>query len=229
MLAKIESTGWTCAYIIFGAVVGAAGVISGAFLHFAESLLTASILFWIFALVTVIIFPFSKALLSKRWVVIFIGLIVMLSAWLSFVVILEQKLGTWLLFWILTVNAMADVGGYLVGRRWGYNKMLPQVSPGKTWEGMLGGYLLAVFCGYGLVLMTPISEYNSYWLKWLFVITLLFVFSIFGDLFESSLKRTANIKDSGSLLPGHGGLLDRIDSVVASLPVFAGILFFRFM
>ena len=137
---------------------------------------------------------------------------------------MEQEQGAWLLFWILSVSAMADIGGYIFGRRFGHHKLLPRVSPGKTWEGVLGGYSLTLLGGYGLAIMTPVGERLGNGFGCLIVISLLFVLSIFGDLFESALKRSADVKDSGSTLPGHGGLLDRIDSAVICLPLFAVIL-----
>ena len=112
----------------------------------------------------------------------------------------------------------ADVGAYFSGKRFGRHKLAPLVSPGKTIEGMLGG----------LLCVSALAALAAWWFgysgreAWVFVALSLLaaLFSVFGDLFESLLKRQANIKDSSSLLPGHGGVLDRIDSVLAAAPVF---------
>ena len=101
----------------------------------------------------------------------------------------------------------------------GRRKLAPQVSPGKTWEGVGGGALVSLAITSGMLVLM-----GSFALWWLPVILILFAVSIFGDLFESALKRHLGVKDSGSLLPGHGGALDRIDSVIAALPVFALLL-----
>ena len=114
---------------------------------------------------------------------------------------------------------VADVGAYFTGRAWGRRKLAPHLSPGKTWEGAAGGALLSALVGGGVL---------AAWgrLSWFLVIVTLALIAVgvFGDLLESLLKREAGAKDSGSLLPGHGGVLDRIDSALAALPVFALLL-----
>jgi len=110
---------------------------------------------------------------------------------------------------------IADSGAYFVGRALGKRKLAPSISPGKTWEGALGGsaaaLLYAIICG---LFVEGLS-----WVMYLAAALLLAVLSIVGDLFESAAKRQAAVKDSGTLLPGHGGVLDRIDSATAVLPV----------
>ena len=123
--------------------------------------------------------------------------------------------------WLLLLVAFADIGAYFVGRRFGRKKLAPAVSPGKTWQGFWGGMATSsLICGGILVVMGGFNE------GWLFIMVLLVTVSVVGDLFESVLKRERGVKDSGNLLPGHGGMLDRIDSAVAVLPVFALILIY---
>lgn len=118
---------------------------------------------------------------------------------------------------VLALVWIADTGAYFVGRAWGRRKLAPSISPGKTWEGAIGGLLgaaaYAIICG---ILIQELA-----WAPFLAIAVLLAMLSIAGDLFESAVKRQAGVKDSGSLLPGHGGLLDRIDSATATLPVAA--------
>lgn len=124
----------------------------------------------------------------------------------------------WLLIALLVVWG-ADTGAYFAGRRFGKRKLAPVVSPNKTVEGMIGGLLAGVVVA---VLVAPLAGASLRELPLVAVVALVTaVFSVFGDLFESLLKRHAGAKDSGTLLPGHGGLLDRVDSILAALPVFA--------
>ena len=118
---------------------------------------------------------------------------------------------------ILLLVWVADTGAYFVGRGWGRRKLAPEISPGKTWEGAIGGTAAALL--YAIILGTFIE--GLFWVPYLLAAALLAVLSIVGDLFESAAKRQAAVKDSGTLLPGHGGVLDRIDSATAALPAAA--------
>jgi len=161
--------------------------------------------------------------LLQRLVLLALGLV---SAWICVhgVIYLHYVYGGEVLLYMLTLVWLADIGAYFSGRRFGKNKLAPMISPGKTWEGVYGGIIANL-------LWMPLI----FWLSddWLEVGLLLFLLigvatvfvSIVGDLFESVLKREAGVKDSGRLLPGHGGILDRIDSVIAATPVFvSGLL-----
>ena len=132
-------------------------------------------------------------------------------------------LGTLALVWI------ADSAAYFAGRSLGRHKLAPAISPGKTWEGVGGGLLgvlvYAIICGYTIPELASRLGEGTAWLLYLSGGVLLCAVSIVGDLFESAMKRQASVKDSGTLLPGHGGVLDRIDSALAVLPV-AALLFF---
>lgn len=110
----------------------------------------------------------------------------------------------------------ADIGAYLVGRRMGKHKMIPQVSPGKSWEGLMGGIVCAMLIGaLEIYILEPFSL-----VSWFLVVLATVVISVFGDLWMSALKRHSALKDTGHLIPGHGGILDRLDSILAALPVF---------
>jgi phosphatidate cytidylyltransferase len=118
---------------------------------------------------------------------------------------------------VLVLVWIADSAAYFVGRAWGRRKLAPTISPGKSWEGAIGGLigalLYAIICGYFIQ--------GIAWAPFLATAALLAMVSIVGDLFESAAKRQAGVKDSGTLLPGHGGILDRIDSATATLPLAA--------
>ncbi len=124
--------------------------------------------------------------------------------------------GALILFMFLIIWA-ADVGAYFVGKQFGKTK-LTTVSPNKTWEGAIGGLVFSFLVGWFGIEALSLKVDNA--VTYLIVIALLGVISVYGDLFESALKRTANIKDSGNILPGHGGLLDRLDSTIAVAPIY---------
>lgn len=118
---------------------------------------------------------------------------------------------------VLILVWIADTAAYLVGRTWGRRKLAPAISPGKTVEGALGGLIGAL--AYAIIVGLSIQAVA--WAPFLASAAALFMISIVGDLFESAVKRQAGVKDSGTLLPGHGGVLDRIDSTTAALPLAA--------
>ena len=122
---------------------------------------------------------------------------------------------------VLILVWLADTAAYFVGRKWGRRKLAPSISPGKTWEGAWGG--LAAAMAYAIICGTFLLG-TAGWPAYLAVAVLLAAVSIVGDLFESAAKRQAGVKDSGTLLPGHGGIMDRIDSATAVLPVAALLL-----
>jgi phosphatidate cytidylyltransferase len=127
----------------------------------------------------------------------------------------------WVLIFLIGLVAAADISAYFAGRKFGKNKLAPSISPGKTWEGVAGAMLgVSVY----VVLVWSFSPYFSE--RALLPLLLLaswwwVVLAVIGDLFESAIKRQAGVKDSGALLPGHGGLLDRIDALTSTLPLAA--------
>ncbi len=125
----------------------------------------------------------------------------------------------WVLFALILVQ-VADIGAFFVGRRFGRRRLAPAVSPGKTWEGVIGGFIAS-----GLVAMIGSSRFGIPLVQFLPLCLAVVAFSIVGDLTESLLKRFAGLKDSGRLFPGHGGVMDRIDSVTGAAPVlFFGLI-----
>ena len=131
----------------------------------------------------------------------------------------------WWLIYAMALVWVTDTGAYLFGRKWGKNKLAPNVSPNKTYEGMWGGLFLSAI--YSLSIGLFVLELSGLLLIEFFALSYFCAYiSVAGDLFESMIKREAGVKDSGTLLPGHGGVLDRIDAQLATLPIFyAGITF----
>jgi phosphatidate cytidylyltransferase len=128
--------------------------------------------------------------------------------------------GAWRLLFAFALVWAADVGAYFAGRAFGRRKLAPQVSPGKTWEGVLGGLALSLAIA-GAAGTWLFRLEGAAWLSFLLLAVAVVLLSIVGDLGESLLKRQAGAKDSGTLLPGHGGMLDRVDSLLAALPAMA--------
>lgn len=152
-----------------------------------------------------------------------IGLLVLAPAWAALVILHQSgENGPMLMLFLLFLIWTADSSAYFTGYRWGRTKLAPVVSPGKTRAGLYGAVVSAICCG--AVLAWLLSDLGRlYWYVLLAVVTVLF--SVVGDLYESLCKRRAGLKDSGDILPGHGGVLDRVDSLTAAAPVFlAGLV-----
>ena len=131
--------------------------------------------------------------------------------------------GAWLLMYMLTLVWVADIGAYFAGKQFGRHKLAPGISPAKTWEGVFGGIVLN--CLWISIVYFLSNGWGIAYLPFLVLGLVTAGLSVVGDLYESILKREAGVKDSGKSLPGHGGVLDRIDSVIAATPVFISGLF----
>lgn len=181
--------------------------------------IVAACVFWLLAAGLVMVYPKGSARALRPVLVVPAGALACLAAWLALVIIRGQPGGAVWVLWLLLLVWSADIGAYFAGTRFGRRRLAPHVSPGKTWEGAAGGVAASLAVAAAMLALVGESV-----LAWLPAVVLLVIVSIFGDLFESVLKRHRGVKDSGALLPGHGGVLDRIDSVIAALPVFALIL-----
>lgn len=151
---------------------------------------------WVFATLTIVLFVYSALFIH--------GISVVGPQWA---------------FYFLMTVWLTDTGGYFAGKRWGKKPLATHISPNKTIEGLIGGIVLAIIwalIAYAIGLNQQIGL-----VYWLLLTVLTSLVSVVGDLFESLFKRAHNIKDSGQVLPGHGGMLDRIDSVLAGAPIFA--------
>jgi phosphatidate cytidylyltransferase len=173
-----------------------------------------AVFFWVIGVTTWLIVswkPTSKLLMG------IVGLTLLIPTGLAMIDL--RLVSPWLLLGLMALVWLADISAYFAGRRFGKNKLAPQISPGKTWEGVFGALIMVslavVIVGWtsGIFHRYPIFPgivVASWW--WVGL-------SVIGDLFESAIKRQAGVKDSGALLPGHGGLLDRIDALTSTLPL----------
>ena len=191
-------------------------------------LLLVGLLCWVLALVWVVLYPKASGLWTKGpWLRCLLGFVMLPVAWLSVIFIrssgyqYDPHHGANLLILMFIIIWAADSGAYFAGKALGKHKLSPVVSPNKTWEGVIGGLIVSVILssiiGYYLGLPLELKLFIP------LVAGLVFI-SILGDLFESMLKRQAKIKDSSNILPGHGGLLDRLDSTISVAPFFVVIL-----
>lgn len=187
------------------------------------SIFLIATIWWIIASILVVIYPRAADFWAQNKIVTSImGVLIFLPCWAAMNFLRNSSsLGMYILLYVLVLIWGADISAYFVGRLWGKTKLAPSVSPGKTWEGVFGalGFTFVISLVMGL-LAQP-----SFKIIFLGVSSSLVtvIFSIFGDLFESTMKRQAGCKDSGNLLPGHGGMYDRIDSLTAALPIYAFI------
>ena len=155
----------------------------------------------------------------RRTATLVLGIIYIFGAWRT--AIMLRAINPWWLVFGLAVSWVGDTGAYYIGRRFGRHKLAPRVSPGKTWEGAVGGAVVSGLVG-AMVLPRLIPGVGTF--EALLLSLAANVAGQVGDLAESAIKRGAGVKDSGSLLPGHGGLLDRVDSSMFTLPVLYAIL-----
>ena len=175
--------------------------------------LMLGVVWWGLAWLSLPFFPKYTKWLFKPTLTIFSGMIILLATWHGFFDLQNNPELISLLFLLIW---SADSGAYFIGKSYGRHKLAFNISPKKTIEGSFGGLLVAVIAS--LIYLYFIVDFK---LEWLSLIILIVVFSIIGDLIISCYKRQANIKDSGNLLPGHGGILDRVDGLLATTPLFA--------
>ncbi len=180
-----------------------------------EQVLVLSCAWWALALLWVQGYPTSSVLWRSVWARMIMGALVLVPAFLSLVHLRSFPEGHWYVIAVVLVVAAADIGAYFAGRRFGRHKLAPNVSPGKSWEGVVGGLVAVAVIGIFFALFRDVKVGVV-----LAVVLPAALVSVIGDLLESMLKRFRGVKDSGHILPGHGGVLDRIDGLVAAVPIF---------
>ena len=218
-LCGVETRPGFVAYAaVLSAVVAFLWLFPGAWM---PSLLLA-VGFWLVVVAAIVSYPASAPLLRATPVALAAGLVALGGAWLALVVLKAatgshgDSAGAWQIVWLLAAVALADTGAYFTGRRFGRRKLAPAVSPGKTMEGAVGGAVAVLAWS-----ACAAALFDGPIMRWLLLGAAVFIAALVGDLFESACKRVRGVKDSGGILPGHGGVLDRIDSVLPAAPVFA--------
>jgi len=203
-----------CTYLATGAVL-AWVIFEWVAVNAASALLYGAVFWWLVVTASLILRDIDYGRLE----IAVAGFLALLPAWAALLIVLADPRGAWLLVWLVSIVAAADTGAYFVGKTWGRRKLAPLLSPGKTLEGFAGGLCAAAIVAVGgawLLELAPV------W--FLLAGPLLAGISVVGDLTVSAFKRNAGLKDTGWILPGHGGVLDRIDSLVASAPLFVLVL-----
>ncbi len=185
-------------------------------------LLWVALFWWGGALLWLWRFPEKTGWLFTSVVRHLVGVVILIPAWRSIELIHQQEQGVVLLLVLLLLIWSADIGAYLVGRRFGKRKLAPNVSPNKSIEGLAGGVALSLLVAATAYLLMGWSALGVP--LFLLFMAAVVIFSVVGDLVESAYKRSVGIKDSGNLIPGHGGILDRVDSLTAAAPIFLYLL-----
>jgi phosphatidate cytidylyltransferase len=185
---------------------------------------------WIVASALAITYPKTTGLWKESDLLRFVfGLLTLLPFFWSIVVLRAINIetdfyyGAKLVMYVCALVWAADSGAYFTGKRFGKHKMAPHVSPNKTIEGLVGGIIVAMLVGWGVATWFEL-EFSTPWMMVLLTLVTV-VISVLGDLVESMFKRVSGIKDSSNIIPGHGGVLDRIDSLTAAFPVFTFLYF----
>ncbi|VUD68219.1 Phosphatidate cytidylyltransferase [Thalassocella blandensis] len=181
-----------------------------------QSIFIAACAWWALSLLWIQSFPASAVIWGGTAVRLLMGVLVIAPAWLASLYLRQLPQGAWLVLVVVLLVATADIGAYFTGKAFGKRKLAPQVSPGKSWEGVWGGAVMVM----ALALIANVFL-GTNWLALLCVVIPTALISVVGDLLESMVKRHRGVKDSSQILPGHGGVLDRIDGLTAAAPVFA--------
>ncbi|BET98182.1 phosphatidate cytidylyltransferase [Xenorhabdus taiwanensis] len=191
-------------------------------------LLWAGMLWWVAAILLVVTYPASAAIWKASVALrLLFGVLTIVPFYCGMMVLRTQSYennpydGAWWLLYVMLLVWAADSGAYIFGRTMGKHKMAPKVSPGKTLEGLVGGLLTAALISWLFGKFAPVPAMPEHLLP---ISAVVVIASVFGDLTESMFKRESGIKDSSQLIPGHGGVMDRVDSLTAAVPVFAGLV-----
>lgn len=189
-------------------------------LNFQLLMVEVAIIFWLFMTLFIISYPKLKLLWANKTIMFITMLILIAGCFDALYSIRMTHNGSFYLLYLLCLIWGADSGAYFAGKAFGKNKLIPKVSPGKTIEGAAGALSIVLIVATVALYYFKIEAIS----QWYLVSVLVFISSIFGDLLISMFKRRANLKDTGSILPGHGGILDRIDSLLC-----ASVFYYFFM
>ena len=189
----------------------------------AGIILGLGILFWVLTFFMLKDYPSNSDRWNNKSKIALMGLMALIPTWVGIVQIKYLNPQGFLLLGMVVMVAAADIGAYFVGKRIGKNRLAPSLSPNKTWEGVLGGFAACLLVGILLIWLLHsylITLSNVQILILVLLSLVVTLFDVIGDLLESMLKRNRDLKDSGKILPGHGGILDRVDGLLAVTPIF---------
>ena len=189
----------------------------------AGIILRLGILFWVLTFFMLKGYPSNSDRWNNKSKIALMGLMALIPTWVGVVQIKYLNPQGFLLLGMVVMVAAADIGAYFVGKRIGKNRLAPSLSPNKTWEGVLGGFAACLLVGILLIWLLHsylITLSNVQILILVLLSLVVTLFDVIGDLLESMLKRNRDLKDSGKILPGHGGILDRVDGLLAVTPIF---------
>ncbi len=189
----------------------------------AGIILGLGILFWVLTFFMLKGYPSNSDRWNNKSKIALMGLMALIPTWVGIVQIKYLNPQGFLLLGMVVMVAAADIGAYFVGKRIGKNRLAPSLSPNKTWEGVLGGFAACLLVGILLIWLLHsylITLSNVQILILVLLSLVVTLFDVIGDLLESMLKRNRDLKDSGKILPGHGGILDRVDGLLAVTPIF---------
>ncbi|MED5530347.1 MAG: phosphatidate cytidylyltransferase [Pseudomonadota bacterium] len=192
-------------------------------------ILALGFLFWLITLPLLKYYPRNANKWSNKFKIAVMGILTLLPAWVGMVQLKYLLVEGYFVLGLVAMVAAVDSGAYFIGKQFGHEKLAPHLSPNKTWEGALGGFVLCLLVN--LLLVWILHNFLLTLNGWQIMLLVLLSFSVtffdvIGDLFISMLKRNRAIKHSGFLLPGHGGVLDRIDGLIAVIPGFVLTILF---
>jgi len=182
------------------------------------AVLSMSLSGWLLVLIAVCSYPGNK-FWNRVGILALAGVWLLVPAWLGLLWLQPLVVHSGLIWLVIAVIATADIGAYFSGMRFGRRKLAIDVSPGKTWEGFWGGALANAVLA--MLIASFLGLQFAQFIGFVFAMVLVAAISVLGDLFESMIKRERGIKDSSQLLPGHGGVMDRIDGWTAAVPLFS--------
>jgi len=216
-MMRLVSRSQRTVYVL--SVLCAIVVVQKALPYYEQIVFAVAALWWLAATGLVMLYPRACFLWCGRVSKGVVGFLVLVPTWAAIVYIRELEQGPWLIVYLFLMVWGADTGAYFAGKRFGKRKLMPRVSPAKSWAGIGGATVAVLLASMFTQPYLHFSQDLSFGI-YLLAVVLLFT-SVIGDLTESMFKRQCGIKDSGSILPGHGGIMDRIDSLTAAAPVFA--------
>lgn len=183
--------------------------------------LVITLCWWCLNAFLIFSYPKNQSIWQAHWGLSIInGTLLLVPMWLAISLVYQENGANYIMLLMLLIWA-ADTGAYFIGKSFGKHKLMSKVSPGKTIEGALGALLMGILAMLVFILLNGLLFWSVQTLYYICFAVLIVIISIVGDLYESLFKRWSNLKDSGNILPGHGGILDRVDSLTAAAPLFS--------